>query len=104
MTTDLGLVLDLLLAGSGIAVAGSALFHPRILGGVVLFIVFGVLLALMWLRLGAPDVALTEAAVGAGMTGVLLVATLARMGRQSSVPARGERQAQEPVRAGENRD
>ncbi|MCA9285023.1 MAG: DUF4040 domain-containing protein [Phycisphaerales bacterium] len=33
----------------------------------------GVLLALAWMRLAAPDVALTEAAIGAGLSGLLLI-------------------------------
>jgi energy-converting hydrogenase B subunit D len=40
---------------------------------VVLFIVFGLLMALAWARLGAPDIALAEAAIGAGLTGALLL-------------------------------
>jgi uncharacterized MnhB-related membrane protein len=39
----------------------------------VLFIAFGLTMALAWARLTAPDLALAEAAVGAGLTGVLLV-------------------------------
>lgn len=71
--------------------AGLALLLPflawRALGvrslfaGVVLYIVFGALLAIVWLRLGAVDVALAEAAIGAGMTGVLLLGALADMAR-----------------------
>ena len=40
---------------------------------VVAFIVLGLFMALAWVRLQAPDVALAEAAVGAGITGVLLL-------------------------------
>jgi uncharacterized MnhB-related membrane protein len=32
-----------------------------------------------WARLGAPDVALAEAAIGAGLAGALLLATWARL-------------------------
>ena len=46
---------------------------------VVLFIAFGLLMALVWVRLDAPDVALAEAAIGAGLTGALLLAALARL-------------------------
>lgn len=42
------------------------------------FIVLGLVLALTWLRLGAPDVALAEAAVGSGLTGALLWMALRR--------------------------
>jgi multisubunit Na+/H+ antiporter MnhB subunit len=44
--------------------------------GVALFIAFGLMMALIWARLGAPDLALAEAAIGAGLSGALLLAAL----------------------------
>ncbi len=38
---------------------------------IVLFMAFGLFMALTWIRLEAPDVALAEAAVGSGITGAL---------------------------------
>ncbi len=73
------LILDVVLACGAVVTAGLSLFHPRVFAGVILFVVFGALLALIWLRLQAPDVALAEAAVGAGITGILLMVTLARL-------------------------
>lgn len=40
------------------------------------FVAFGLLLALAWARLDAPDVALAEAAIGAGLMGALLLSAL----------------------------
>jgi multisubunit Na+/H+ antiporter MnhB subunit len=37
------------------------------------FIAYGLLLALLWVRLDAIDVALTEAAIGSGLAGILLL-------------------------------
>ena len=54
-------------------------------GAVVAFAVYGLTLTLVWLRLGAPDVALTEAAIGSGLTGALLLAAAARL--RSTEPA-----------------
>ena len=48
---------------------------------VVLFISFGLLMALAWVRLRAPDVALAEAALGAGLTGPLFLSALSRIER-----------------------
>jgi uncharacterized MnhB-related membrane protein len=48
------------------------------LRAVVNFILLGLMLALTWLRLGAADVALAEAAVGSGLTGALLLVALRR--------------------------
>jgi uncharacterized MnhB-related membrane protein len=46
---------------------------------VVLFIVFGLLMALAWVRLHAADIALAEAAIGAGVTGALFISALNKM-------------------------
>jgi uncharacterized MnhB-related membrane protein len=64
---------------------------------IVLFMAFGLLMALAWARLEAPDVALAEAAIGAGLTGALLLSTLARI----SSPGETERRDDEG-QAGEN--
>ena len=78
MTSLLG-VFDLLLAGTLIFLAWRSLTTPDLFQGVVLFIVFGLLMALTWSRLRAPDVALAEAAIGAGVAGALLLNTLGRL-------------------------
>lgn len=64
---------DLLLAVSLLWSAARALTAADLFQAVVLFIVFGLLMALAWARLGAPDIALAEAAIGAGLTGALLL-------------------------------
>lgn len=46
---------------------------------VIGFIVVGLLLSLAWMRLYAVDVALTEAAIGGGATGLLLLRACARL-------------------------
>lgn len=51
------------------------------------FIVFGMVLALIWVRLGAFDLALAEIALGAGITGALLLDTytfLKRLGNEDA--------------------
>jgi multisubunit Na+/H+ antiporter MnhB subunit len=53
------------------------------------FVAFGLLLALVWVRLAAPDVALTEAAIGSGVTGGLLLGAATRL-RRIEPPAAGE--------------
>lgn len=46
------------------------------------FIALGLLIALVWLRLHAPDVALAEAAISSGLTGALILSAVARMRRR----------------------
>ncbi|MCU0770422.1 MAG: DUF4040 domain-containing protein [Verrucomicrobia bacterium] len=50
--------------------------------GVIKFIALGLLIAVAWVRLRAPDVALAEAAVGSGLTGALILSALLRMRRR----------------------
>jgi multisubunit Na+/H+ antiporter MnhB subunit len=58
--------------------AWQALRTADLFKAIVLFIAFGLVMALAWVRLQAPDIALAEAAIGAGLTGALLLAALAR--------------------------
>ncbi|MFA9439317.1 hydrogenase subunit MbhD domain-containing protein [Uliginosibacterium sp. sgz301328] len=51
---------------------------------VAAFIPYGLLLTLAWLILAAVDVALTEAAIGAGLTGALLINAASRLERAES--------------------
>ena len=46
---------------------------------VVGFVAYGLLVSLAWVRLAAIDAALTEAAIGSGLTGVLLVTAASRL-------------------------
>ena len=47
---------------------------------VIVFTAFGLVMSVVWMLLQAPDLAITEAAVGAGVTGVLFYLTLRRCG------------------------
>jgi uncharacterized MnhB-related membrane protein len=55
---------------------------------VIKFIALGLLLAVAWVRLRAPDVALAEAAVGSGLTGALILAALVRMRKREKAATR----------------
>lgn len=66
-------MLDIVLVIALLVTAGSALGSRDLFRAVVFFIAFGLLMALAWVRLNAPDIALAEAAIGAGLTGVLLL-------------------------------
>lgn len=68
-------ILDLTIAAGVLCVALGALFGRGRLTRVLMFVVFGVLISAVWARLEAPDVAMAEAIVGAGVTGALLLGT-----------------------------
>ena len=67
---------DIILGALLISVAIAALHARTLYTAVVTFISFGLLTAFTWARLKAPDLALAEAAIGAGLTGVLLMNAL----------------------------
>jgi uncharacterized MnhB-related membrane protein len=71
--------LDLPLSLILLWVAWRLLATPDPHQAVILFITFGLILALVWVRLDAIDVALAEAAIGSGLTGAILWSALARM-------------------------
>lgn len=49
------------------------------LTAVVIYLAYSVIMSVVWLLLEAPDLAITEAAVGAGITSILLFLTLRRI-------------------------
>ncbi len=73
------MIADLALAVGSLALAVGMLQARRPFTAVAFFIAHGLLLALAWARLGLMDVALTEAAIGAGLSGVLLLAAARRL-------------------------
>jgi multisubunit Na+/H+ antiporter MnhB subunit len=82
------LALDLLLMIAVLAVAFRALHAQVFFNAVVLYIAFGLLMALVWVRLEAPDLALAEAAIGAGITGALLLDAAGQLGTERRDPGR----------------
>ena len=82
--STISLLLDVVLVGALLLLAWQALFRPALFAAVIFFISFSLLLALAWARLQAPDVALAEAAIGAGLTGALLLAAVRRVEPHSS--------------------
>ena len=85
-----GLVLDTLLVVMLLWLAWAALAGRDLFRGIVLFIAFGLVLSMSWARLGAPDVALAEAAIGAGLAGALLLATWGRLPGKNSTQEGGD--------------
>ena len=81
------LLFDLLLIVTLLALAVAALTSPEPRRAVMLFIAFGLWLSLVWARLHAPDVALAEAAIGAGLGGALMLAAARRAARQRAEAA-----------------
>ncbi|MEM7601726.1 MAG: hydrogenase subunit MbhD domain-containing protein [Verrucomicrobiota bacterium] len=55
-----------------------------LLSASMIYGIYGFLICLLWAEMGAVDVAFTEASVGAGVSTVLLIATVYNTRRRSS--------------------
>jgi multisubunit Na+/H+ antiporter MnhB subunit len=77
------LAFDLLLALALLWSGWRTLATPRLDRAIVLFIAFGLVMVLTWARLSAPDIGLAEAAIGAGLTGALLLDAYGALRRRS---------------------
>lgn len=70
---------ELLLILALILCAVSALTSKRLLVAVVIYMAYSLIMTIIWALLQSPDLAITEAAVGAGVTGILFLTTLKKI-------------------------
>lgn len=96
MTTSLTL-LDLVLAGAVLITAAVALIPRARSTQAMAFLGLGVIMSLVWLRLGSVDVALAEAALGSGLLSAVLVWLAAKSPRVSETPVSGDWEGTNPV-------
>ncbi len=75
-------IFDLLLLVLLITTALCVIRTKDLLAAAVIFSTYSLIMCLVWQMRGAPDVALTEAAVGAGVTTVLFLVTISRTVRR----------------------
>lgn len=54
-------------------------FTKNLLNSILVYMSFSLVMALIWMMLESPDLAITEAAVGAGVTTVLFLVTLKKL-------------------------
>ena len=76
------LPMSLLLAAAMIGVAAVALFTPQRVTAVLAAGLVSLFASVLFLLLFAPDVAMTEAAIGSGLTTFLFLFVLGRMRRE----------------------
>ena len=70
---------EIVLAAVVLGLAIWTITVPETYSATVGFVAYGLLVALIWVRLDAVDVALTEAAIGGGLGGVVLLGAAARL-------------------------
>jgi uncharacterized MnhB-related membrane protein len=78
---SVGGIFDSFLVLALLILAWKLLRTQALFNAIVLFISFGLIMSLAWIRLNAADIALAEAAIGAGVTGALFLAALGRLRR-----------------------
>ena len=59
--------------------AVAVTFSRNLLNSILIFMSFSLVMSVIWMLLESPDLAITEAAVGAGVTTVLFVVTLKKI-------------------------
>ncbi len=77
LTFDIVILLLLIVAAVIALQAKDLLVSAAVLG------IYSFLMCLLWAEMGAVDVAFTEAAVGAGVSTVIMIATVFQTSRQS---------------------
>lgn len=55
-------------------------FSKNLLNSILIFMSYSLVMSIIWILLESPDLAITEAAVGAGITSVLFFVTLKKIG------------------------
>lgn len=73
-------MIDLILFFFLLVCAIAAVELKGLLDSIMVLTVYSLIMAVVWTRLNAVDVAFTEAAVGAGITTILLIAAVSRVG------------------------
>lgn len=51
----------------------------NLISSIIVFMVYSLIMAILWQQLNAPDLAITEAAVGAGITTILFIAAIRKI-------------------------
>ncbi len=62
-----------------IACAIAVSFTKNLLTAIIIFMSYSLVMSILWILLESPDLAITEAAVGGGVTSVLFFVTLKKI-------------------------
>lgn len=72
-------VFTYLLMGFLIICAISVSLSKNLLNSILIYMSFSLIMSIIWVILESPDLAITEAAVGAGVTSILFFVTLKKI-------------------------
>lgn len=72
-------IFQYVLLGFLVVCAVSVSFSKNLLNSILIFMSYSLIMSIIWILLESPDLAITEAAVGAGVTSILFFATLKKI-------------------------
>ena len=72
-------IFEYILMGFLVVCAISVSFSKNLLNAILIFMSYSLVMSIIWILLESPDLAITEAAVGAGVTSVLFFVTLKKI-------------------------
>ena len=72
-------IIELMLLGLLLVCGIATCLSKTLLVSLVIYMAYSVIMSIIWALLEAPDLAITEAAVGAGVSSVLLFLTLKKI-------------------------
>ena len=70
---------NMILLGFLVVCAISVSFSKNLLNSILIYMSYSLIMSIIWVLLESPDLAITEAAVGAGVTSVLFFVTLKKI-------------------------
>ena len=73
------LILEYILLVFLVVCAVSVSFSRNLLNSILIFMSYSLVMSIIWILLESPDLAITEAAVGAGVTSLLFFVTLKKI-------------------------
>lgn len=72
-------ILHYILLGFLVVCAVSVSLSKNLLNSILIYMSYSLIMSIIWILLESPDLAITEAAVGAGITSVLFFLTLKKI-------------------------
>jgi uncharacterized MnhB-related membrane protein len=85
----------MILLGFLVVCAVSVSFSRNLLNSILIFMSYSLIMSIIWILLESPDLAITEAAVGAGVTSILFFVTLKKIHALQQTPEE-EEESNEP--------
>lgn len=83
-------IFNMMLLGFLVVCAISVSFSKNLLNSILIYMSYSLVMSLIWILLESPDLAITEAAVGAGVTSVLFFVTLKKIRAMQEEPKEEE--------------